>query len=131
MSGYEKRIRQRFPELVKDPIWPTVERMVQEDWRDDDEYWIDGVQQHCIDLCKRLGLAFGPVSCTWCEAPYPGAGDVPDTGPCPRCVADRAEQERKAAEHKAWYEALGPEEKKAYDTANRFMIQGLLARDVQ
>ena len=32
MPVYEKLIRERFPALTTDPIWPLVEKLVQEDW---------------------------------------------------------------------------------------------------
>jgi hypothetical protein len=31
MSAYEERIRERFPALVVDPIWPAIEKLVHED----------------------------------------------------------------------------------------------------
>jgi hypothetical protein len=131
ISEYEQRIRERFPELVQDPIWPALEKMVQEDWRDSDELWFDGVQQHCIDLCKRLGLSFGPANCGYCEEPWPDAGDAPDGGKCPSCVAHDFEEVRKKVRAEAWYSALGPEERKAYDDSMRVYLAGLTARDVQ
>jgi hypothetical protein len=98
MTSYERRIRERFPALVADPIWSAIEKLVQEDWRDEDESWFDGVQQHCIDLCKRLGLPFGPAKCGG-EHEWPERGDVPDGDECPRCIE---EKEARARDDEEW-----------------------------
>lgn len=135
MSVYEKRVRERFPALVADPIWPAVENLVKEDWRDDDEYWFDGVEQQCIDLSKRLGLPFGPAKCGWCDELWPKAGDVPDGGPCPRCViaqaAAQAEAARQQAAQEAWWATLSDEEKAEHTRRNRMFVGGLIRRNVQ
>lgn len=131
ISEYEKRLRQRFPALVGDPIWTMVEKLVQEDWRDDDEHWFPGVQQTCIDLSKRLGLSFGPARCGDCERDWPEAGDVPDGGKCPACAANDAERAKQQAAHRAWYESLSAEDRQSYDETGRVSLLGVIKRDVQ
>jgi hypothetical protein len=136
MSAYEERIRERFPALVADPIWPAIHKLVKEDWRDDEDYWWPGIQQHCIDLSKRLGLSFGPARCCGCDALWVGAGDVPDgQSPggmeCPACLAYDAEEAKRKDAHREWYESLSPEDRKTYDDAGRVSLLGLIKRDVQ
>ncbi len=131
MTGYENRIRERFAALVRDPLWPTVERLVREDWRDDDENWFPDLQQTCIDLSRRLGLAIGPAICAWCEKPSAEFGDVPDRGPCQRCAAEDAARVARDAEAQRRYDQMSPTEKAEHEATIRLSIGGLIARDVQ
>lgn len=127
MSVYEKRIRERFPALVADSIWVVIERLVAEDWRDSDEFWFDDVQRQCIDISKRLGLPFGPAKCARCERDWPEAGDVPDTEPCPVCVAEVAARE---AERQARLDAMTPEEREESARTVLIFLDGLITRNV-
>lgn len=129
MTYYELKIRARFTALVGDPIWPVVEKLVQEDWRDGDEFWFSGVVQHCIDLCERLGLPHGPAWCDDCGQQKAELGNA--DGTCQACQTKRAEEKLLAEAARLAYEALDPEEKAELARQNRMFIGGLIARDVQ
>lgn len=125
------RARERFAALTSLPLWPGIEATYEmyDEMAGDPTYYVDQLDQTCVDICHRLGLPVGLRHCGTCGREMGGEGE--DGEECFTCIDYRLRQEDEAEALNRSWACLSVEEKERQAATMRFYLGGLITRPVQ